>query len=345
MLFLWLSFTLVSSLIEYPEKITTPTHYPLYKPLLDIIKSWNPDNPDIPHSFQETLQHFNYSCPYERAIAAKFRDAELPFKLYDIPNVNEVTKLWGSDSYLSSVLSQDPTIRAEKSKTNHFMFWKGKPYANFKKPTEYVTMGFDHWLELAKKADSEKLPPNVEHFYFHKSERVGSPKSTFVGQDLNIFTPPTENFFVTNLKVNKGIQCRFGMRGIIAETHYDSGKNMIAMLRGRKRYILTPPHTCKHLGIISDVRHPSFRHSVIDWSDIHQAQAHHFDQVDAIDTIVQEGEVLYVPSFWFHYIISLDLSIQCNTRSGIPPSEIGRSDIDACYQLNREKELGRDGGK
>lgn len=323
-------------MIEYPTRLNSPVHYPLYTPLLDIIKSWNPDDPEIPHYFKETLQHFNYSCPIDREIAAKFRDAEVPFKLYDVPKVNEVVKLW-SDEYLSNVMREDVTIRTERSKTNHFMFWKSKSYANFKQPTDFVQMSFDRWLELAKKADSEKLPADVEHYYFHKSERIGAPRSTFVGRDLDIFTPTQENFFVTNLRLNKGIQCRFGMRGIIAETHYDSGKNMIAMLRGAKRYILTPPHTCKYLGIISDVRHPSYRHSVIDWSDTHQAKAHNFDKVDAIDTILREGEILYIPSFWFHYIISLQVSIQCNTRSGTPPSGVGKKDIEECYRLTEEK--------
>ena len=36
-------------------------------------------------------------------------------------------------------------------------------------------------------------------------------------QDLPCFTPGTENFFVTDIRKNKGIQCRFGMRGVIAE--------------------------------------------------------------------------------------------------------------------------------
>lgn len=29
--------------------------------------------------------------------------------------------------------------------------------------------------------------------------------------------------------------------------------------------------------------------------------------------------MLYIPSYWFHYMCSLDHSIQCNTRSGPPP--------------------------
>jgi ribosomal protein L16 Arg81 hydroxylase len=44
--------------------------------------------------------------------------------------------------------------------------------------------------------------------------------------------------------------------------------------------------------------------------------------------ILREGEVLYIPSYWFHYIVSLDGSIQCNTRSG--SSNRGRPDIKEC---------------
>ena len=178
---------------------------------------------------------------------------------------------------------------------------------------------------------------DTKHYYFMSNSAHGN-KQGFIAQDLKVFTTRKENFFITNVKANKGIQCRFGMRGIIAEAHYDSGRNMVAMLKGRKRYILTPPETCKQLGIISDPRHPSYRHSVIDWSDITQATTYKFDQVPAIDTIVNKGEVLYIPSYWFHYIVSLEYSIQCNSRSGSPPREEGEKHIKACLGVNQ---LGR----
>lgn len=101
--------------------------------------------------------------------------------------------------------------------------------------------------------------------------------------------------------------------------------------QGEKRYILNPPKACKKLGIISDTRHPSFRHSIIDWSDPEQAKSRGFQDVDAIDTIVRTGEVLYVPSYWFHYIVSLKMSIQCNSRSGSPPGKQGEDEINACF--------------
>jgi len=105
---------------------------------------------------------------------------------------------------------------------------------------------------------------------------------------------------------------------------------MVAMLKGNKRYIIAPPSACESLGIITDPDHPSYRHSVIDWSDIAQATSRGFDKVQAIDTIVRKGEVLYIPSFWFHYIISLEYSIQCNSRSGFPPGKQGALEISSC---------------
>jgi hypothetical protein len=84
------------------------------------------------------------------------------------------------------------------------------------------------------------------------------------------------------------------------------------------------------LGILADSRHPSYRHSILDFSNVEQCKKFHFDQVKAIDTIVREGEVLYIPSFWFHYIISLQYSIQCNSRSGVPLGEQGKVFIEKC---------------
>ena len=36
----------------------------------------------------------------------------------------------------------------------------------------------------------------------------------------------------------------------------------------------------------------------------------------AIETVLKAGEILYIPSHWFHYIVSLQKSAQCNVRSG-----------------------------
>lgn len=315
---------------------TDSSYYPQYKSLLDIISRWNPDEADPPVIFQETIQHFNYSDINERKMAQYYRDYEIPFKLYDIPDIEKVALKWSDEDYLKGELNQIAP-HVEESKSNHFMYWslRGAKTNDFTPPTKLVKLNFNEWLTKAHAADIKKIKSSEKHYYFMTGSLKGDDHRSFIARDFNnIFTDlPQPNFFITNINANKGVQCRFAMRGIIAEAHYDSGRNMIAMIKGSKRYILTPPSTCKQLGIIADSKHPSYRHSVIDWSDIRQAKSHNFNNVPAIDTIVREGEILYIPSYWFHYIIALEYSIQCNSRSGSPPNKEGLDYINKCFAI------------
>lgn len=33
--------------------------------------------------------------------------------------------------------------------------------------------------------------------------------------------------------------------------------------------------------------------------------------------MLEAGELLYIPSFWYHYIVSEGFNVQCNARSGL----------------------------
>lgn len=52
--------------------------------------------------------------------------------------------------------------------------------------------------------------------------------------------------------------------------------------------------------------------------------------------------VLYVPSHWFHYIVSLQKSAQCNVRSGINfDGNVhfgGRNDVEQCIDDNQQQQ-------
>ena len=63
--------------------------------------------------------------------------------------------------------------------------------------------------------------------------------------------------------------------------------------------------------------HPSGRHSSIDWSDPDYGKHPEFAESLGNEIVLQAGDVLYLPTYWFHYIISLETNFQCNTRSGI----------------------------
>ena len=315
-------------------------HYPEFVKLGNVVSAWNPDQPDPPKVFRETLQHFNYSNRAERAMAEEYRNAELPFKVYNVPEFDRIANKW-TDGYLSEEFRKMGAVHVERSDNNHFMYWtlKGGRDANgYVPPTEILhDMNFDEWVEIAKAADLTRLANTTDHYYLMASSAPGDRGRSFIARDLKKFSTDKANFFITNTRANKGIQCRLAMRGVISEAHYDSGRNSVLMLRGVKRYIINPPAACKSLKLIKDIDHPSYRHSVIDWSDPGQAEAFGFNHVDAIDTLVRAGEVLYIPSYWNHYIIALLYSTQCNSRSGSPPNEEGLAEIEDCMGRRSSK--------
>jgi len=214
---------------------------------------------------------------------------------------------------------------------------------------------YSHWAKHARYADKVGLDPTEQHYYWQagipREERLQPEDTwTFVSRDLPSFSSPEPTFFGFMPEMQKGIQCRFGERGVTAATHYDAGRNMVAMMVGAKRYVLSPPKACPKLGIVTRRRHPVFRHSLLNFgylnlldSDDPEVQTMPKEERAwlevakesmAVETILKAGEVLYIPSHWFHYITSLQKSAQCNTRSGRDkgdhPEHGGFEDVMEC---------------
>ena len=83
------------------------------------------------------------------------------------------------------------------------------------------------------------------------------------------------------------------------------------------RYILANPDQCPHMSLY-DKSHPSARHSNFDWStgDTSSFPESFREHAMGNEVVLQAGDALYLPTYWFHYIVSLELNFQCNTRSG-----------------------------
>ena len=61
---------------------------------------------------------------------------------------------------------------------------------------------------------------------------------------------------------------------------------------------------------------PTGRHAEADWSQLDLERYPKMAEAKATEVVLSAGQVLYVPSYWFHYIVSLGQSAQCNSRSG-----------------------------
>jgi len=352
---------------EYPDLMLKPPKdgtYPPLEQMSTIFETWGQDDLDSPpDTLVEVLQHFDYQDPEQMEAAIKYRNLELPFKVYNVPELESANLKW-TDEYVASYFNGDNDDNAPQSKgacqqsvDNFFAFhrpplWSvellGAP------PSLDLGWTYDKWARHAVYADKVSLPVSKKHYYWqsgvNREERFKKWKHwTFVSRDLPSFSSDEPTFFGFNPPAQKGIQCRFGERGVTAATHYDGGRNMIAMITGAKRYILSPPNVCPQLGIVTSRKHPSYRHSMLNFGritmlDKEDASLEMSDRekewlriaanAPTLSTVLKAGEVLYVPSHWFHYIVSLQKSAQCNTRSGMQKEGNenfgGLADVEAC---------------
>jgi hypothetical protein len=338
-----------------PVQLDLPAQgtYPEFRKLGDVMKAW-PQDEDNHGIVTESLIHFNYSDPVEREAARKFRDAELPFKLYDVPEITNAGALW-TDEYLTkefdkSGLSVAGQVREALS--NYILFFEhwdlftlGLP------PVRRNDWNYAKWNEHAKYADASRLPFDLPHYYFQTAHFLGeyyapNTKWFFLARDLPSFSYPAdggykETFFVFHPDPQRGLSCRFSERGVLSASHYDGSRNFITMVNGAKRYILAPPRECSKLGIIPSSRSPMYRHSILnyrhfdylhdtsgaaaDMSEKERAWLQKASGSQAVETVLKAGEVMYLPCHWFHYIASLQRSAQCNVRNDL--DEIGNPEF------------------
>jgi hypothetical protein len=163
---------------------------------------------------------------------------------------------------------------------------------------------------------SQRQPPAVLH----------EPLAEYLFDELPFFQPRNHSDgkgspYVVDPAGQHGIYCRFGMAGSRAASHFDLGRNAVALLRGRRRYVLGRPDQCKNLALFPR-DHPSGRHSRVDWSRPDLRRFPEFGRASGNEVVLEAGQVLWLPSLYFHMIVSLDdtdFTVQCNTRSGDPP--------------------------
>jgi len=285
-----------------------------------VLKDWNPDDTGMPARVYQSLCVFDYDA--DRAKAEAYREAELPFVLKNQPDVLRASERWSDPSYLEELVGPKPQ-RNEHSQNNHFMFWRtkrlGRTPADWKAPTEFVKLSFRQWYKRAQ--ELERLPKGVdhvnrEHWYF-RLNGDWEQQNEYLYDELPLFVPTQSTMFMVDPGAERGINCRFGMRGVIAESHFDSSRNWIVVMGGQRRYILSHPSQCRNLELYP-VSHPSGRHSKVDWSRSEQYEGgdRPFGRAMASEVVLQAGDALYLPTSWFHFIVSLNTNYQCNARSG-----------------------------
>ncbi|KAJ1442294.1 hypothetical protein B484DRAFT_414835 [Ochromonadaceae sp. CCMP2298] len=218
------------------------------------------------------LPRFDHGNEAQRALALRYRTAELPFVLHNIPALIQTVTPTGefSLSALQGNLGTKELLVERTVSGNKYMYYsgkgkKGRPGTpDWTPPQENIKMGFADFLTEVKKANGPDKVTPAPLYYYTISAGEGR-KTPWLRKALPIFSP-RKSLFIDDVGGFKGINCRFGSKGVVAAAHYDGGRNMVAMIRGRKRYMLLPPQECANLELFAR-GHPSARHSAVDWAD------------------------------------------------------------------------------
>ena len=298
-----------------------PEGYPTKWPVKDLVANWNPDSGSwIPERMYQSVCRFDYATELAQAIA--YRDAEVPFQLYNVPAMNDISRKWSDPAYMRRKLGASTKYKCEALNpggdvnhgANHFMYTNGR--ANKNPPIKNVKLSWDDWLEKIDAAKNKSILEPDSRFYFRFS--ASSPSDSAAGwlfKELTFFQPKP-NVFFKEPKQQRGIHCRFGMEGVIAEAHWDGSRNMIAQFYGRRRYILVDPDDTCDMYLLAK-NHPSGRHSEVDWSNPDSWENYpRFPNMPSHEVVQRPGDFLYLPTYYLHYIVSIDTNYQCNTRSG-----------------------------
>ena len=103
-----------------------------------------------------------------------------------------------------------------------------------------------------------------------------------------------------------------GKENVTAYTHYDTSYNLHMVAYGQKKFIIFPPEAYRELKLYPCL-HQFYRQvqtdiNTSDLSDI-------IERLDGIEVYVNPGEVLYIPPYWFHSVVTMTTTISFNVWS------------------------------
>ncbi|KAI9907254.1 hypothetical protein PsorP6_016119 [Peronosclerospora sorghi] len=312
--------------------------YPQLFPSAALFTNWNPEHPvPRPVGIFDSICHFNVSNPKELRLAQVFREMEVPLVVYGVPELVAAGERW-TDDYLTHHLHPTSLFKVHVTNHTHYMHYLKSKQMQGERDTydsRWMTYGqFVHALNEAH-ALARAGKPHA-YYYMMLKKKDFLDHAAFMYDELRFLNPfhaqqdaRYGDFFIRDAAAvrERGLRCRLGMQGIIAQGHVDQGVNQIAMIRGTKRYVIAPPSVCKCQGLITTGQ--SARHSSYNWSAI-ETLPQEARECPAAEVALTAGEVLYLPSYWYHHIVSLDTSIQCNLRSGFMGRDNVRDFVNEC---------------
>lgn len=230
---------------------------------------------------------------------------------------NSVVELWKArkrwkPSYLASKLQ---TLAGIYENDNR---WFG-PYYDTRKPLTNISVRVNLYrtdIKMTGKQFFRKLQEPVEgsHLYFTGGiEQLGDWAEGEV--------QPLQELLVLNPR-RSSVNAWMGQPNVVAHCHYDGYHNFYAQLFGTKKFTLFRPTNWPGLYPYPFL-HPSHAQAQVNLSD--PANVAGFPLVtrtEALEVVLEPGDLLYMPPLWFHHVESMELSISVNVWTDSIQTEI-----------------------
>ncbi len=230
---------------------------------------------------------------------------------------NSITKTWKaskkwSPSYLKSKLKKVAGVYENENR------WFG-PYFDRSKPLIETAIRQNPYKTGINMTSDEFFdvllhPRENKHQYY-----TGSIDD--LGDWAYKEVQPLDELLLLNPKLSS-INVWIGQPHLIAHCHYDGYHNFYAQLYGTKKFTLFAPSNWPGLYPYPFL-HPSHAQAQVNASD--EASVDQFPlvkRVEAVQAVLEPGDLLYMPPLWFHEVESQSMSISVNVWTDSHQTEL-----------------------
>jgi hypothetical protein len=204
--------------------------------------------------------------------------------------------------HLPKILGETVMVH-ESTDSNVLYHLRGTPI-EVSKGSAWVPPTHKHRVPLQTLVDSLKQgqSKNGTYLYYtesakHLGEEWGSRLPFVVEEEAGLNARGT---FKPDFRVNFWA----GSPNLSARIHYDTYHNFYLQAVGRKRFVLLPPTEWVSMHMYPAL-HPSARQSQLPLSEYRGL-------TEPLEVVLEPGQVLYLPPYWFHHVEAVDASISVN---------------------------------
>ena len=170
-----------------------------------------------------------------------------------------------------------------------------------------------HEGDMANESSSEVKPVRHHHYW---TSPVADVAPGLLQAHLQGFQSVHHDNNPSAVLDPRGPSLWMGTSGSATQAHYDVADNVIVQLYGTKRIRCYPPEAATALHVFPDA-HPRARKSQVDWDAPDHERFGQFATLTppVLDAVLQPGDAIRIPAFWFHHVENGRQQRQCETAA------------------------------